>query len=150
VDFDKPKIKEGHIEVLNRFSYIDNVDWVRLGGEELVPSPTDDKIVVFQCFLKAGLRFPLHKTIVTVLKWFNIYLHQLTTNAIVRLGFLFRLFEVRKSNLMPELSTRLSIIFMNCISRQRRQGACIIILVPITLCIEEVQCSRLLLIEASG
>jgi hypothetical protein len=48
VDFDKTKIKEGHIEVLNRFSYIDNVDWVRLGGEELVSSPTDDKIVVFR------------------------------------------------------------------------------------------------------
>jgi hypothetical protein len=28
---------------------------------------------------------------------------------------------------------RLSVIFMNCISRQRRQGACIIILVHITL-----------------
>jgi hypothetical protein len=31
VDFRKSKIKEGHIEVLNRFSYIDNIDWVRLG-----------------------------------------------------------------------------------------------------------------------
>jgi hypothetical protein len=87
VDFDKSKIKEGHIDVLNHFSYIDNVEWVRLGGEELVSSPREDKVVVFRCFLKAGLRFPLHKTIVAVLKRFNIYLHQLTTNAIVRLGF---------------------------------------------------------------
>jgi hypothetical protein len=101
VDFGKPKIKDGHIKVLNRFGYIDNVEWLRLGGEELVPSPREDK-VVFQCFLKASLRFPLHKTIVTMLKRFNIYLHQLTTNTIVRLGFLFRLFEVRESNLMLE------------------------------------------------
>jgi hypothetical protein len=86
VDFGKSKIKEGHIEVLNRFGYIDNVEWVQLGGEELVPSPREVK-VVFRCFLKAGLRFPLHKTIVAVLKRFNNYLHQLTTNAIVRLGF---------------------------------------------------------------
>jgi hypothetical protein len=34
--------------------------------------------------LKAGLRFPLHETVVVVLKRFNIYLHQLTPNAIVR------------------------------------------------------------------
>jgi hypothetical protein len=51
-----------------------------------VPSPREDEVVVFQCFLKAGLRFPLHKTIVAVLKRFNIYLHQLTPNAIVCLG----------------------------------------------------------------
>jgi hypothetical protein len=32
VDFGKSKIKEGHIEVLNHFGYIDNIDWVRLGA----------------------------------------------------------------------------------------------------------------------
>jgi hypothetical protein len=83
VDFGKSKIKEGHIEVLNCFGYI---DWVRLGGDELVPSPREDEIVVLQCFLKAALRFPLHKTVVAVLKRFKIYLYQLTPNAIVRLG----------------------------------------------------------------
>jgi hypothetical protein len=41
---------------------------------------------VFWCFLKAGLRFPLHKMVVAVLKRFDIYLHQLTPNVIVRLG----------------------------------------------------------------
>jgi hypothetical protein len=45
---------------------------------------------VFQSFLKVGLRFPLHKTIVVVLKSFNIYLHQLTPNAIVRLEIFIR------------------------------------------------------------
>jgi hypothetical protein len=33
VDFGKSKIKGGHIEVLNHFGCIDNVDWVRLGGD---------------------------------------------------------------------------------------------------------------------
>jgi hypothetical protein len=28
VNFDKSKIKGGHIEVLNRFGYIDNIDWM--------------------------------------------------------------------------------------------------------------------------
>jgi hypothetical protein len=68
VDFGKSKIKEGHIEVLNRFGYI---DLVQLGGDELIPSPREDEVIVFQCFLKAGLRFPLHKTVVAVLKRFN-------------------------------------------------------------------------------
>jgi Na+-translocating ferredoxin:NAD+ oxidoreductase RnfE subunit len=44
------------------------------------------EVVVFRSFLKAGIRFPLHKTIVAILKWFNIYLHQLTPNIIERLG----------------------------------------------------------------
>jgi hypothetical protein len=29
VDFDKSKIKGGHIEVLNCFGFVDNVEWVR-------------------------------------------------------------------------------------------------------------------------
>jgi predicted LPLAT superfamily acyltransferase len=85
VNFGISKMKEGHIEVLNRFGYIDNVEWVWLGGDELVPNPKEDKVVVFQSFLKADLRFPLHKMIVAMLKRFNIYLHQLTPNAIVHL-----------------------------------------------------------------
>jgi hypothetical protein len=64
VNFGKSKIKGGHIEVLERFGYIDNVNSMRLGGDDLV----------------------LHKTVVAVLKRFYIYLHQLTPNAIVHLG----------------------------------------------------------------
>jgi hypothetical protein len=86
VDFNKSKIKGGHNEVLNRLGYIDNVDWVRLRGDELVPNPKEDEVIMFWSFLKAGLRFPLHKTTVAMLKRFNIYLHQLTLNTIVRLG----------------------------------------------------------------
>jgi hypothetical protein len=55
-------------------------------GDELVPSPREGEVVMFLCFLKAGLKFPLHKMVVAMLKRFNIYLHHLTPNAIVRLG----------------------------------------------------------------
>ena len=48
-------------------------------------NPKEDEVIVFQSFLKTVLIFPLHKTIVTVIKRFKVYLHQLTTNAIVRL-----------------------------------------------------------------
>lgn len=50
VDFGKSNIKEGHVEVLNHFDNIDNIEWVRLGGDELVPSPREDKVVMFRCF----------------------------------------------------------------------------------------------------
>jgi hypothetical protein len=43
-------------------------------------------VVVFRSFFKAGLRFPLHEMIGDVLEDFEIYLHQLTLNAIVRLS----------------------------------------------------------------
>jgi hypothetical protein len=42
------------------------------------------KVVIFQSFLKIGLQFLLHKMVVAVLKKFNIYLHQLTPNNIMR------------------------------------------------------------------
>jgi hypothetical protein len=47
VVFGKLKIKVGHIEILNHIGYIDNVDWVQLGGDDLVPKPKEDEVVVF-------------------------------------------------------------------------------------------------------
>jgi hypothetical protein len=52
----------------------------------VVPEPKDDEIIVFKSFFRAGLRFPLYDMIGEVLKNFEIYLHQLTPNAIVRLS----------------------------------------------------------------
>jgi hypothetical protein len=51
-----------------------------------VSKPREDEVVAFRSFLKVGLTFPLHKTVVAILNGFNIYLHQLTPNAIVHLG----------------------------------------------------------------
>jgi hypothetical protein len=41
--------------------------------------------------MKAGLRFPLSKFLVEVLKTFENFLHQITPEAIIRMGFLFGL-----------------------------------------------------------
>jgi hypothetical protein len=59
---------------------------VRFAGEEAVPELKDDEVVVFKSFFRAGLRFPVYDIIGEVLKNFEIYLHQLTPNAIVRLS----------------------------------------------------------------
>jgi hypothetical protein len=59
---------------------------VRFAGEETTSVPKDDEVVVFKSFFRAGLRLPLNEMIGDVLKNYEIYLHQLTPNAIVRLS----------------------------------------------------------------
>jgi hypothetical protein len=46
---------------------------VRVGGDSTAPSPEENKVVIYQSFLKAGLRFPLSKFVVEVLKIFQIF-----------------------------------------------------------------------------
>ena len=57
---------------------------VRFAREQTTPEPKKDEVVVFKSFFRAGLRFPLNEMIGEVLKNFEIYLHQLTPNAIIR------------------------------------------------------------------
>jgi hypothetical protein len=52
----------------------------------VILEPKDDEVVVFKSFFRTGLRFPLYDMIGEVLKRFEIYLHQLTPNAIVRIS----------------------------------------------------------------
>jgi hypothetical protein len=58
--------------------YFRDVSIVRARGEDTVPLPESDEVIVFRSFMKTGLRFPLHKMLVDVLKTFEIYLHQIT------------------------------------------------------------------------
>jgi hypothetical protein len=50
MNFDKSKIEGGYIEVLNRFGYINNVDWVRLGGDDLVTNQRRTKLFCSEIF----------------------------------------------------------------------------------------------------
>jgi hypothetical protein len=60
---------------------------LRFARDEVILEPTnDEEVVVFKSFFRAGLRFTLYEMIGEVLKKFEIYLHQLTPNAIVRLS----------------------------------------------------------------
>ena len=47
---------------------------IRFAGEEVVPEPMEDEVVVFKSFFRAGLRFPLYDMIGEVLNNFEIYL----------------------------------------------------------------------------
>jgi hypothetical protein len=59
---------------------------VRAPGRETVPKPWENEVVIFRDLLFVGLRFPLHPAVVDILRYFNIYMHQLTPNAILRLS----------------------------------------------------------------
>jgi hypothetical protein len=85
VVFGKSTIKQGQIEAM-KGKYFHDVSIARAGGEDTVPLPESDEVVVFRSFMKAGLRFPLHKILVEVLKTFEIYLHQITPEALIRVG----------------------------------------------------------------
>jgi hypothetical protein len=54
-------------------------------GRETVPKPQENEVVIFRDLLFAGLWFPLYPVVVDILQYFDIYLHQLTPNAILRL-----------------------------------------------------------------
>jgi hypothetical protein len=88
LDFGKSAISEADLPKMVKMGYFSEAkkELIRFGGEETIPNPGKDEVVVFKSFLKAGLRFPLNKMIAVVLKKFGIYLHQLTPNAIVRLS----------------------------------------------------------------
>jgi hypothetical protein len=69
-----------------RGRYFRDISIVRAGGESNVPLPEANEVVFYRSFMKAGLRFPLDSMLVEVLKTFEVYLHQLTPEAIIRMG----------------------------------------------------------------
>jgi hypothetical protein len=82
----KSTVKRGQIEAM-KGKYFCDTTIVRAGGENIVPLPIADEVVVYKGFMKAGLQFPLHKMLVEVLKRFEIYLHQLTPKLCLKSGF---------------------------------------------------------------
>jgi hypothetical protein len=55
-------------------------------GEETTPKPKDDDAVVFKSFFGVSLQLSMCRMIAKVMKKYEVYMHQLTPNAIVRLS----------------------------------------------------------------
>jgi hypothetical protein len=97
--FGKSTIKQGQIEMM-KGRYFRDISIVKAEGESIVPLPEVDEVVVFRSFMKAGLRFLLHKMLVEVLKTFEIYLHQLTPEALNKVGVF--IWAMRSQGLEPD------------------------------------------------
>jgi hypothetical protein len=59
---------------------------VRADADRVVSAPEENEVVIFRSFFKAGLRFLLSRFVVEVLKTYQIFLHQITPEAVIRMG----------------------------------------------------------------
>jgi hypothetical protein len=97
--FGKSCIKQSHLDNM-RGRYFRDMSTVRADdGERTVPTPEENEVVIFRSFFKAGLRFPLNRFVVEVLKIYQVYLHQLTPEAIIRMGIF--VWAVKSQGLEP-------------------------------------------------
>jgi hypothetical protein len=72
--FGKSTIKQSHLDNM-RGRYFRDMSIVRVGGDNIVPAPEENEVVIYRSFFKAGLWFPLSKFVVEVLKIYQIFLH---------------------------------------------------------------------------
>jgi hypothetical protein len=112
--FGKSSIKQSHLDNM-RGRYFRDMSTVRADdGERTVPTPEENEVVIFRSFFKVGLRFPLNRFVVDVLKIYQVYLHQLTPEAIIRMGIF--VWAVRSQGLEP--NAKVSAIYTNYYMRQ--------------------------------
>jgi hypothetical protein len=102
LDFEKSVVSEVDVPMMMKLGYFGEAErkLIRFAGEETTLVPKDDEVVVFKSFFRAGLRFPLNEMIGEVLKIFEIYLHQLTPNAIIRLNVF--IWALRSQGMSPD------------------------------------------------
>jgi hypothetical protein len=97
--FGKLTIKQSHLDNM-RGRYFRDMSIVRADNrEKTVPVPEENEVVIYRSFFKAGLRLPLSKFVVEVLKIYQIFLHQITPEAIIRMGIF--VWAVRSQGLEP-------------------------------------------------
>jgi hypothetical protein len=82
-----------------RGRYFRDMSIMRVGGDNTAPAPEENEVVIYRSFLKAGLWFPLNKFVVEVFKIFQIFLHQITPEAIIRMGIF--AWAIRSKGLEP-------------------------------------------------
>jgi hypothetical protein len=88
LDFEKSTVSEADVPMMMKLGYFGEAEkkLIHFAVEETTLTLKDDEVVVFKSFFRAGLWFPLNEMIGEVLDNYEIFLHQLTPNAIVRLS----------------------------------------------------------------
>jgi hypothetical protein len=82
-----------------RGRYFRDMSIVRADVDRVVPAPEENKVVIFRSFFKDGLWFPLSRFVIEVLKTYQIFLHQITPEAVIRMGIF--VWAVRSQGLEP-------------------------------------------------
>jgi hypothetical protein len=96
--FGKSTIKQSHLDNM-RGRYFRDMSIVRADADRVVHVPEENEVVIYRSFFKAGLRFPLSRFVVEVLKTYQIFLHQNTPEAIIRMGIF--VWAMRSQGLEP-------------------------------------------------
>jgi hypothetical protein len=96
--FGKSTINQSHLDNM-RGRYFRDMSIVRADVDRAVPAPEENEVVIYRSFFKAGLRFQLSRFVVEVLKIYQIFLHQITPEAIIRMGIF--VLAVRSQGLEP-------------------------------------------------
>jgi hypothetical protein len=62
VEFGKSTIKAEDLVLMKKLGYFGKNDdgLIRFAGDEVIPEPKDDEVIVSKSFFQAGLRFPLY------------------------------------------------------------------------------------------
>jgi hypothetical protein len=116
--FGKSTIKQSHLDNM-RGRYFRDMSLVRAdNGDKTAPTPEENEVVIFRSFFNAGLRFPLSRFVVEVLKIFQIFLPQITPEAIIRMGIF--VWAVRSQGLEP--NAKVSTVCTNCYMRRSHGG----------------------------
>jgi hypothetical protein len=101
--FRKSTIRQSHLDNM-RGRYFRDKSIVRAdNGDMTVPVPEENEVVIYRSFFKAGLRFPFSRFVVEVLKIYEIFLHQITPEAIIRMGIF--VWAVRSQGLEPSANS---------------------------------------------
>jgi hypothetical protein len=122
LDFEKSTVSEADMPMMMKLGYFGEAErkLVRFAGEETTPASKDDEVVVFKSSFRAGLRIPLNEMIGEVLKNFEIYLHQLTPNTIVRLSVF--IWALRSQGMSPDAEALCRVHVLHYQTKARADG----------------------------
>lgn len=86
LSMDQSILKEKDLKKMKEHGYFGDKVKLWLACDETTPKPKSKEVVVFRSFLRVGLRLSMYWMIAKVLQKYQIYMHQLILNAIVRLS----------------------------------------------------------------
>jgi hypothetical protein len=122
IEFGKSTVTADDMVMMKKLGYFGEAEskLIRFASVEVIPEPKDDEVVVFKSFFRAGLRFPLYDIKGEVLKNFEIHLHQLTPNAIVRLSVY--IWALRSLGMSPNAEAFCRVLELHYQTKARADG----------------------------